>query len=91
MINSIRNFLKEFSTKNKNYKKEIVKWTKPDKEGITYAIYEDGTQSKVGLKTFTQKQSRRVQLYAQGLSKKEVDSIIKSEERDKKINQILEK
>jgi predicted CopG family antitoxin len=86
MIKIIRGFLRKLVNKKKE-PKVIGFFTKED--GLIHAKYEDGSFSEMGLRAMSEKSVRKLQLIGDGYTEEEAIGIIKSEERDKKINEIL--
>jgi hypothetical protein len=87
MIKRLLKFLGIYSNPKKE--KQIVSWTKPDEKGVIYAQFDDGTQSEIGLQTFSQDKVRKLQLIADGYTSEEASNIIKAEKRNKAIDEIL--
>lgn len=74
-----------FKEKGEN---KIIGFTTKDK-GSIYVKYEDGSFSDTGFKAMSNKSIRKLQLISIGYTDEEAINIIKSEERERKINDIL--
>jgi hypothetical protein len=80
--------IKSFFTK-KEKKQPEIKFGKPDKDGICTLLDENGNPTKVKIQVMSSKMADKLNLITTGYSEKEAEDIIKSRERDKKIEEIL--
>lgn len=66
-----------------------ITYSKPDKDGVVEARVE-GSDNVVRLQTFSEKAIRRFHLIADGYSTEEANAIIKREDRDKRLKELLD-
>jgi len=81
--------LKFFFKKKKKVTKPDIKFSEPDENGIITLLDDKGNLTSLKIQTLPASFAEKLKLVQSGYSEKEADEIIKSNERDKKIEKIL--
>ena len=97
MIKWIKNIITYFKyvdgkideVRRRTINSQDMKFSKPDKEGVITLLDKNGSETNVRVQTYSWKLVRKLQLFGDGKTAEEVKNIIKQEERERKLKDIL--